>query len=233
MSELEQQEMEEAGLENDAVAPEPDEELEDGLAPYDDELGDEQARREGVNTQAELEREAAEAARRLELEAQRHQRRVFELMGEESVHLVQCVLCNPLFPGWRFDVPLAEEHREIVKVAIGLGDLSQYEADTFSMECQRCKGLGVVRSGSHVNGQQTLRCLGCDGNGWVANGPERAKQAAQAQAAPASGNTPPDVGSLPDVDPWGTPAGHPDYGKSPPYRQFPLPVPPAEFVTTG
>ena len=48
-----------------------------------------------------------------------------------------------------------------------------YKADSYSRQCDACNGLGETKTGSKVQGQETLPCLECMGKGWVAVGDER------------------------------------------------------------
>ena len=70
-----------------------------------------------------------------------------------------------------------------------------------------------------------LTCHDCKGEGWIPVGPER-QRGAQTVAAPTASNGPGELAEQPpDLDPWGTPPDHPDYGRMPQYRSHPLPAP--------
>jgi hypothetical protein len=212
----------------EADAGEPDGGQADDVDELDDEpaseLGDEGERQASQTAAQEAEADIANAMRLLGKEADRHAKRVGELMGEDANALVVCELCDPRIPGFRFPLVPDEETRERVKLAIGMADLSRLKPDGYSRQCDACEGEGRVRTFSHVNGQDAVKCLRCKGRGWIPVGPEREAGGPQAAAEvlPAGDNTP--VEGLPDLDQFGTPAGHPDYGKLPQYREFPLPT---------
>lgn len=218
MGAIEQEE--EAAVEEDAGAELGADET-DESEPGDDvdaQVGDEQLRQTAQAQRAETELDIERAMQSLGKEAARHAKRVGEIMGEDAAQLVPCELCTPAIPGFRFPVVPDEDVRERVKRAIGMSDLSRYRDSVDAAKCSTCDGLGQVRSGSEVVGQQTLQCLSCKGKGWTSASPERQAAAPVVVGAPpiVDHDTPPEP--LPDLDPWGTPPDDPEYGKMPQFR---------------
>lgn len=128
-------------------------------------------------------RELEKAMKALDNEEQRHAKRLAEIMGEDFATLQRCPLCPSPFPGYRWPVPPPAEVIAAVKEAIGEPAQPAFRADSYSKVCELCDGLGAVATGSKVAGQGTARCLGCEGRGWVAVGPERQSGAITTPAA--------------------------------------------------
>lgn len=120
--------------------------------------------------QGKSETEIEKGLRALEREAQRHAKRVGEIMEEDTQHLLRCELCAPLIPGFRWpQVP--EDQRAAVMLAIGFEPQRQLRPDKRAHACPDCDGEGSVATGSKVKGQDALPCIDCVGSGWV--GPRR------------------------------------------------------------
>jgi len=115
--------------------------------------------------QGKSEKEIEKGLQALEREAQRHAKRVGEIMEEDAQHLVRCELCAPLIPGFRWpQVP--DDQRAAVMLAIGFDPEPDLRADTQSGVCPDCDGWGQVATGSKVQGQGALPCTSCKGKGW-------------------------------------------------------------------
>lgn len=189
--------------------------------PDDDDDDDEP----GVNRPGPASEVDIEAAfRKLEKEAARHANRVAEIMDEGAAELVVCELCHPAIPGFRFPGEIDGAQLVAVKTAIGIDAGPDLKPDTYSRVCDGCAGWGNVSSGSRVAREATLRCRVCKGRGWVSIGGEREAEISeppeQGDVDRAAGDREP----LPDLDAWGTPIDHPEYGVSPQYRRLPLPT---------
>lgn len=181
----------------------------------DDELDEPAGRTTGrAGDDADIEK----AMVKLQREADRHTRRVGEIMGEDALALVPCELCLTAIPGFRFPVTPDEDVREAVKAAIGLADLTKYLPAPDAGRCETCAGEGRVKTESHVVGQETIVCLSCNGKGWTSASPQRIGQNGQPPSPQivVDADTPPE--QLPDLDPWGTPPDDPEYGKMPQFR---------------
>jgi hypothetical protein len=178
------------------------------------------------------------AFKKLETEAERHDKEVHKRAGPLDGQLSPCPLCFtpgyvlPVEPG-TFD-PL---RRQAVIAAMGDTPELDYAEATDAVPCEDCKALGQVLTGSKVPGQETKPCPRCAGSGWhtkvltqadvlalptplplaypatatVANG-----AAVLAPAPPYPGYGVPFVpvpNGVPDG--WGRPAGHPQWGLDP------------------
>lgn len=158
------------------------------------------------------------AGEKLDREAERHWNRIVEIMGPDADGLVPCELCFVKTPGFRWDSAPLEETAARVRVAIGLPDVSNFAPSATERTCDDCRGLGKVRTGSMVPGQETGKCDACAGKGFVATRP-RLNSAPDAPPEPdADGNVVPFPDDGVERDMFGTPATDPDYGKMPNMR---------------
>lgn len=162
------------------------------------------------------------AGEKLDREAERHWNRIVEIMGPDSEGLVPCELCFVKTPGFRWDAAPNEETAARVRVAIGLPDVSNYAPSATERTCDDCRGLGKVRTGSSVPGQETGKCDACDGKGYVATRP----RLNSTPDGPTPGLSDDNVVAFPDDgverDMFGTPATDPDFGKMPNMRARPV-----------
>jgi hypothetical protein len=161
-------------------------------------------------------KEIDELTKKLEAEAQRHSKRVQELMGEDFALLVP----SPVdwTPGFLFNVPEMLPSQEAVAAldailgrAGGVEFLPAEDAEA----CAKCNALGQVLTGSRAPGQETKLCVTCNGAGWVTkqipytppvlgqNGTRTGISAATAPNQPIA------------ADRWGRMYGHRDYGIDP------------------
>jgi hypothetical protein len=113
------------------------------------------------------EKEMEASRKKLDNENTRHANRISEIVGEEANLLVPCELCNGFADGYRFPVTPPPEIIERVRVAIGLPDLSNFQQAKHARMCDDCAGLGVVLSGSQVAENAAIRCIGCNGSGYI------------------------------------------------------------------
>jgi hypothetical protein len=154
--------------------------------------------------------------RQLEKEAERHAKRVAEIMGDDFALLVP----SPVdwTPGFLFNVaemlPTPEQVAELHALLGGGAPVELREAED-ARSCDKCNGLGDVLTGSRKPGQETKPCSGCGGVGWVH------KAAPVALVAPIAGTASQMPVSVPTPetyqvkDSWGRPMGHPHFGLDP------------------
>jgi hypothetical protein len=143
--------------------------------------------------------EQAQAASEAEIEKQgkaldrasgNYTKKVLEVLGDDLAGWTLCPLCSDGYPGLRMPMMPSPENLAAVKVAIGEDPDPPLNDDPFSRKCDTCNGKGVTKTNSDVEGQKKVRCLTCDGRGWLPVGPERDSLAAQpvngtpAEAAP-------------------------------------------------
>jgi hypothetical protein len=160
--------------------------------------------------------------RKLDNEAERHAKRIREIMGEDADALVQCELCPPNFGGWRFDGSPTEEVTKRVRVAIGLPDVSNFAMSATEKPCDDCRGLGKVRTGSLVPGRETVTCDACAGKGYVGSRPRLNTDTPEAPPPPPENGAPPAYDDGIRRDMFGTPEGDPDFEKLPGARVRPI-----------
>jgi hypothetical protein len=161
------------------------------------------------------------ARERLAAEAERHRKRLSEIMGEDADLLIPCDLCSFNLAGWRFEGSPDEETINRVRVVLGLPDLTNYAPSHWERTCDNCRGLGKVRTGSTVGRHEILDCGACDGKGYVVTRPrDRAAQPAPPEAQPSNGEQP-DYGDGVKRDMFGTPETDPDYNLMPNVRRRP------------
>lgn len=167
-------------------------------------------------------KEVAKAQDLLGNEAERHAKRVKQILGADADDLVQCALCSPAFAGWRTDAAPTPEVVAAVRVAIGLPDVSNFLASDTEATCRSCGGLGEVRTGSLVPRFETAKCDACKGRGYMETRPRQGVEpGAEIEPALENGDGPPfDDGVTRDM--FGTPITDPDYGKMPALRERPI-----------
>lgn len=171
-------------------------------------------------TQKEIEKRLE----KLDAEAQRHSKRVAEIMGDDFGML----LPSPLdwTPGFVFrpDVaPLDPAAYQATMAYLGGPGAADYKDDPERAQCDLCGGLGKLKTGSLVENQDALPCRKCRGQGWYGEGnlPPLAPPAQIGTSAGAATVTytqppmPPPNTPVQAADRWGRPAGHPHYGIDP------------------
>lgn len=168
-------------------------------------------------TEAALER----GFKSLEGRAKRYAAGVLEVATENGIPFVPCALCGEGVPGFIIDPrvePLNEMQVVAVRALLGMDEGPRLEQAPDAETCPTCNGWGEVLTGSKVASRRQVLCPQCRGNGWI--GPHRDLTPAEVAALPnlAYEYVEPDNEPPPDVDAWGTPRGHPEYGLSPQYR---------------
>ncbi len=112
-----------------------------------------------------------------------------------------------------------------------LGDTMEasYVSSPRHRECETCRGLGKVRTGSHVPQFDTLTCETCKGSGFYPppGGTVSVTADPSAEQTAVNGDhfTAPDA----EADPWGSPRlladgmPNPNYGRMPQFKDASLP----------
>lgn len=149
-------------------------------------------------------------------------KRALELAEEAEQQIVRCPVCLASVPGFIFHpqvVPLSESQTEGAKALLGLSSGPAYKQAPTAQPCPTCDGLGKVRTGSRVDGKDLTTCPECRGLGFVGELANLTPaQAAGEEPVPLELAPSPDVYRA-DEDEWGTPRGHPDFGKMPHHRE--------------
>lgn len=179
------------------------------------------------------EKEIEQAIKKGEAEAKRHAARLSEIMGSDFGTMLVCELCEPTFAGYRFDGPVDEQKRQMVAAAIGLLGDAAIQDDDEAVQCDRCAGMGITRTGSKVQGSDTRPCTKCAAKGWTTAAERQtwdSTNRTRAAVADMTGEQPAAAApptALPSVDAWGRAQGSPFYGKNPAYMT------PAELDADG
>lgn len=116
------------------------------------------------------EKDIADRMAKLEKEAERHAKRVAEIMEEAGNDLIPCPVCMDGIAGWVYSPEaqqLSEEAILRLRQLIGLSGLEGLVPATFAQRCPDCDGQGEVRTGSRVAGYETTTCERCAKKGWV------------------------------------------------------------------
>ena len=147
---------------------------------------------------------------------------VTDFAAEADQPLARCPVCLPNVPGFVFDpaqVPWAEYQAEAARFILGKPPIGEYPLDTQAATCTTCEGYGKVRSGSKVHDQEVLKCLNCNGRGWV--GPRATRQPDNLPGLVevptlAAEDQPVDV---PRKDPWGRSPDDEPFGVMPGFER--------------
>jgi hypothetical protein len=202
-----------------AAAPEPELELE-----VDQAVGDEQARQQALAQRDEQAQVDAVRDRKLASLEGYIGRKLEEIFGKEAADSLElCELCTWTHThGWRVDALPPPAVVEAVKRAIGIGSLDQYNEFPAFQTCQACGGQCSVKTGAKAGNELTRKCPICKGRGYSSSLPEDANRAAAVDPVAAEPQAEGLPAAMPDRDMFGTPAGHPDYGKMPQFREIPV-----------
>jgi len=176
--------------------------------------------------------EAERIGRQLDKERTRHSNRVSEIMGEWAQPLQPCPLCEPNIQGFIFvaeqTAPRGELHAALLEV-LKNPLAPEYETDPTKPACDTCKGLGKIKTGSKVPGQETLMCAACSGKGWIGQGANFITDAETSVLHPVAVASNGQSEPPPDADAWGSPRlletgmENPNYGRMPQYKDPALP----------
>lgn len=132
------------------------------------------------------EKELAKLNAKVEAENDRHRRRIAEIIGDSAHDLLACPLCSDWIDGKIPPVQPPDEIVAAVKQTLGLAAHDDYAESKHHHICPDCNGLGGVRTGSLVPGNEVVSCLSCNGSGFKLNQPT---------LAPAGMVAPPNGGS--------------------------------------
>lgn len=147
--------------------------------------------------------------------------KVETIMGGDFQQLVPVPLSTGFLIGFAWNPefqPLDEDQVAATKQLIGVYDGPKYEQAPDARECPRCNGWGTLTTGSKVTGQQTIKCAVCKGRGWEGEAANIAPADVLKLATVVNMETGEITEAPADEDEFGTPRGHPDYGKMLQYR---------------
>jgi hypothetical protein len=163
--------------------------------------------------------------KKLATASRNYSRRIVEILGDDLDGWLTCELCEAHYPGIRLPVPPDEALAAKLRSILGMPALENYRRDNQYNPCATCDGLGTILTGSKVAAHMTRTCGACKGTGYI--------DMRTGEAPTLNGTTTPNVHlpepipteEAPDVDPWGTPLGDPDYGRLPHLRAKPPVLP--------
>lgn len=117
--------------------------------------------------------------------------RLGRILGDDAIDLDPCPWCSYFnTPGHVFRGVLPNDLRTHIAHLIGERAPEDFEKDSYSRACDKCRGLGETLTGSKVPGRERLPCYDCSGNGWIAVGNERASTVLSRANGPASAVAP-------------------------------------------
>lgn len=117
--------------------------------------------------------------------------RLGRILGDDAIDLDPCPWCSYFnTPGHVFRGVLPNDLRTHIAHLIGERAPEDFEKDSYSRACDKCRGLGETLTGSKVPGRERLPCYDCGGNGWIAVGNERASTVLSRANGPAAAVAP-------------------------------------------
>lgn len=120
----------------------------------------------GAETKSQKEIEAMQT--KLDAEAQRHDKRVREILGDEIAVFVPCPIDHT--PGYVMHVagmPMPDDVRAAIASLWGEEAFPDYLSDPTTETCATCGGWGETLSGGKGGNRALKVCSGCGGNGWM------------------------------------------------------------------
>jgi hypothetical protein len=166
----------------------------------------------GPQSEAEVEK----VLKKLDNEAERHVKRVAEIMGDDYPEQRAWALTFPPDKYFPPDAaPFPPEHKEAVLGILGIQPGPEFAESPDAEPCETCKALGKTLTGSLVPEQRTKLCKDCQGAGWkpkavIVGGTNLPPLNPEANGGETGGAA---TISIPDV--WGRAPGHPHYGVPP------------------
>jgi hypothetical protein len=173
-------------------------------------------------------REIEKAAKALIKLATSNANAISRIMGEDAQNLEPCPRCMggdasmPKTPGFIWPanlVPLLPEHKAAVKLSIGEGVEPEWVQAEDASRCPKCGGRGKVKTDSFVPGQERLKCLDCNGRGWIGAREHREHEAPSNNVPEFAGVAAGAPHESPEQDPWGRLRDDPLYGVMPGFER--------------
>lgn len=163
-------------------------------------------------------KEIDQLTKRLESEADRHAKRVAEIMGDDFALLVP----SPVdwTPGFIFNVPEMHPTPEAVAALHALlGEVppADYPDDPGRQACDVCLGTSKLKTGSLDPNEGALPCRFCMGHGWIGEGNPKVQPLQLVPPVASENGAQQQPNALQVADRWGRPFGHPHYGLEPAY----------------
>lgn len=153
-----------------------------------------------------LQKRAEKTLERLANEGERHRNRLAEILEEDALNLVPCMLCRTDLAGFLDrTASIPEEVKAAVRIQIGDRPPRELLDDPYSELCPTCHGAKEVKPTGAVGGELVLVCVTCGGKGWRPVGPERGGVVGAPPVAPpvvdGAAEPSPVAPPLPDIPP--------------------------------
>lgn len=134
-----------------------------------------------------LQKRAEKTLERLANEGERHRNRLAEILEEDALDLVPCMLCRTDLAGFIDRTqPIAEDVKAAVRIQIGDRAPRELLDDPFSELCPTCRGAKEVKPAGATGDELVLVCVTCGGKGWRPVGTERGGVAGAPPVVPAA-----------------------------------------------
>jgi hypothetical protein len=189
------------------------------VEPVEPDEEEEEAEAQPVEPAPSSQKAVADAGKKLESEAARHEKRVREVMGDDFEITRPCPAC--FTPGFVFDpevAPMPDETRAAILAFLGDDGGPKLKAHPDLEMCAFCDGWGELLTGSRRDAGRTEICPKCSAAGYVAKNaapsPNGQPPAWTAPPPPAPVYDPANV----NQDAWGRPIGSEHYGQDPRYN---------------
>lgn len=198
-----------------AEAENPDEETVEPIEP-DEPDEEEQADEEEPPAEPSSLATVQEIDKALTAEQKRHAKALAKALGPQWADFEQCPLCQ--VDGYAMAYGAGEigpEQRAAILAVMGDADVPDYKDHPTEGRCDTCDGWGEMTNGSRREGQGLSACPDCFGTGHKGKVVPQPNVFTLPQTAEQGAWQPPPPPSAPNVDTWGRPMGHPDWGLDP------------------
>lgn len=150
--------------------------------------------------------------------------KVSSIMEEEALQLTECPLCSGTVPGFVLidgAGHVDDVTKSVVQTYMGIVQEADYPSDPDFRECNRCDGLGQIRTGSKVPQWKMLTCQTCSGRGYLGPPVAAANGVAEPSAVLAAVGAPVAAEPPAEADAFGSPRLLPDGMENPNYGRMP------------
>lgn len=96
--------------------------------------------------------------------------RVSNILEDEAVNLMECPLCAAVAPGYLWSPDVAALHEEqvaAIRLLLNMPVATDYKQSEAFRVCDKCDGLGRVRTGSKVQNHEIAECPRCFAKGYI------------------------------------------------------------------
>jgi hypothetical protein len=152
----------------------------------------------------------------IEKESERHAKALQKALGDMWQDFTECPLCQ--LDGYAMPFPpggLEPQQRDAILTIMGESEGAGLKQHPDLEMCEYCDGWGKLRTGSRTDHGATEACMKCNAMGYrLKDAPEEANGSNGSSAPPAWSPPSTDTWTA-NIDSWGRPFGHPDFGQNP------------------